>query len=250
MLMDHLLLAGAGLLAGVINALAGGGTFFSFPVFLSLGLPPIVANASNAAAVLPAHPLAAWSARQHLSGYPYLWRLVCITLIGAVLGALALNQVGNQHFKTAIPYLLGIATLLFAYGQQIQVWLIGQRGHQALGALGLIIMGSIAAYGGFFSAGMGVMLMAGLLLIGIHDLALNNAIKNLLGGLVNLVAVLIWAWQGLIDWSVVPAAFAGAVVGGLLGAKLSLYVSVQVLRRMVIGVGSALTLFYAYQNMQ
>jgi uncharacterized protein len=250
MLMDHLLLAGAGLLAGVINALAGGGTFFSFPVFLSLGLPPIVANASNAAAVLPAHPLAAWSARQHLSGYPRLWHLIWISLIGAVLGALALGHVGNQQFKIAIPYLLGIATLLFAYGQRLQVWLLGRREHQVLGVLGLIIMGSIAAYGGFFSAGMGVMLMAGLLLIGVHDLAVNNAIKNLLGGLVNLVAVLIWAWQGLVDWSVVPIAFVGATLGGLLGAKLSQHLSVSVLRRMVIGVGSGLTLFYADQNMQ
>lgn len=245
MLMDHLLLAGAGLLAGVINALAGGGTFFSFPVFLSLGLPPIVANASNAAAVLPAHPLAAWSARQHLSGYPYLWRLVCITLIGAVLGALALGVVGNQHFKTAIPYLLGIATLLFAYGQRLQVWLMGQREHQALGALGLIIMGSIAAYGGFFSAGMGVMLMAGLLLVGVHDLTLNNAIKNLLGGLVNLVAVAIWAVQGLIDWSVVPAAFAGAMLGGVLGVRISGYLPAVWLRRVVIVMGCSLTLIYS-----
>lgn len=245
MLMDHLLLAGAGLLAGVINALAGGGTFFSFPVFLSLGLPPIVANASNAAAVLPAHPLAAWSARQHLSNYPHLWRLILISLIGAVLGALALNQVGNQQFKIAIPYLLGIATILFAYGQQLQAWLMGQREHQVLGVLGLIIMGSIAAYGGFFSAGMGVMLMAGLLLIGVHDLAVNNAIKNLLGGLVNLVAVLIWAWQGLIDWSVVPMAFVGAVIGGLLGARIGRYLPAVWLRRVVIVMGGSLTLIYA-----
>jgi hypothetical protein len=122
---------------------------------------------------------------------------------------------------------------------------MGQREHQVLGVLGLIIMGSIAAYGGFFSAGMGVMLMAGLLLIGVHDLAVNNAIKNLLGGLVNFVAVLIWAWQGLIDWSVVPMAFVGAVVGGLLGARIGRYLPAVWLRRVVIVMGGSLTLIYA-----
>lgn len=245
LMMDQLLLAGAGLIAGLVNALAGGGTFFSFPVFMAFGLPPVVANATNAAAVWPAHPLAAWSERAQLRGVPHLPLLIGLTVVGALIGAGLLNTVGNQGFKQLVPYLLIIATTLFAFGPNVRRWM-SQDSPFRVSLFGGALMLLIAAYGGFFSAGMGVMLMAGLLLLGLHQMQTNNAVKNLLGALVNTVAVVLWTWQGLIDWSMVPVAFAGAVVGGLLGARLSRWLPVHWLRRVVIAVGCGLSGFYLW----
>jgi uncharacterized membrane protein YfcA len=239
-------LIGAGFSAGVVNALAGGGTFFSFPVFMALGLPPVVANSTNAAAVWPAHPLAAWSERAQLRGVPHLPLLIGLTVLGALVGAGLLSTVGNHVFKQLVPYLLMVATALFAFGSHIRRYISADSGFR-VSVLGGALMLLIAAYGGFFSAGMGVMLMAGLLLLGLHQMHTNNAVKNLLGALVNTLAVALWTWQGLIDWSMVPVAFVGAVAGGLLGARLSRWLPVHWLRRVVIGVGFGLSVFYLYQ---
>lgn len=244
-LIEAGLLLASGFVAGVVNAIAGGGTFFSFPVFLALGLPPVVANATNAAAVWPAHPLAAWSARRHLAQQPQLLALLLVSLVGAVLGALALQRMGNLAFQGVIPWLLLLATLLFASGTNLAPWLSRlAQGSRLWPLLALCVMLLVSAYGGFFSAGMGVMLMAGLLLFGVHNMVQNNAIKNLLGALVNTVAVLVWALQGLIDWSWVPLPFAAAWLGGICGSRWAEKISAQVLRRVVVAVGLGLTLFF------
>jgi len=240
---QSVLLFAVGLFSGVVNAIAGGGTFFSFPVFVALGLPPVMANATNAAAVLPSHPMAAWAERRYLWARPDFWRLVGLALLGGGLGALLLSSVGNQGFEQLVPYLLLIATLLFACGSRLRVWL--QRTAEfKLGLLSSLLLLLICAYGGFFAAGMGVILMAGLLLLGLQQMTDNNAVKNLLGGLVNAVAVMVWSLQGLIDWSLVWQCFAGAIVGGMCGAKLARHLPVLWLRRMVIGVGLGLSGVY------
>lgn len=240
---QSVLLFAVGLFSGVVNAIAGGGTFFSFPVFVALGLPPVMANATNAAAVLPSHPMAAWAERRYLWARPDFWRLVGLALLGGGLGALLLSSVGNQGFEQLVPYLLLIATLLFACGSRLRVWL--QRTAEfKLGLLSSLLLLLICAYGGFFAAGMGVILMAGLLLLGLQQMTDNNAVKNLLGGVVNAVAVMVWSLQGFVEWSLVWQCFAGAVIGGVFGAKLARYLSVVWLRRLVIGVGLGLSGVY------
>ncbi|MEC7119943.1 MAG: sulfite exporter TauE/SafE family protein [Pseudomonadota bacterium] len=243
--MTEFLLLAVGIWSGLVNAIAGGGTFFSFPVFLALGLPPVVANATNAAAVLPSHPMAAWAERRYLRSHPFFWPLLLLGMLGGAVGAYALINVGNDGFERLIPYLLLIATLLFAFGTRLRDWL-RQTGDFRLGVGSVILLLLICAYGGFFAAGMGVMLMAGLLLLGMHQMAENNAVKNLLGGVVNLVAVLVWGWQGLIEWSMLPWCFVGAVLGGVLGAKVARVLSVVWLRRVVITVGLGLSGVYFF----
>lgn len=242
-MLQSMVLFSVGLFSGVVNAMAGGGTFFSFPVFVALGLPPVIANATNAAAVLPSHPMAAWTERHHLYARADFWRLVLLALFGGGLGAGLLSVVGNQGFERLIPYLLLIATLLFAGGGHLRTWL-HRTADFRLGVLSSLLLILICAYGGFFAAGMGVILMAGLLLLGLQQMADNNAVKNLLGGVVNTVAVVVWSVQGLVDWSLVWPCFAGAIIGGLLGANLSRHLSVQWLRRLVIGVGFGLSGVY------
>lgn len=242
-LWQFVLLFIVGLWSGVVNAIAGGGTFFSFPVFVALGLPPVVANATNAAAVLPSHPMAAWAERRYLLARPDFWRLVLLALLGGAAGAGLLNIVGNQGFERLVPYLLLVATVLFACGARLRVWL-RRTADFRLGVGASLLLLLICAYGGFFAAGMGVILMAGLLLLGLQQMADNNAVKNLLGGVVNAVAVMVWSLQGFVDWSLVWQCFAGAVVGGVLGAKLLRYLSVVWLRRVVISVGLGLSGVY------
>ena len=197
-------------------------------------------NATNAAAVLPSHPMAAWAERHYLSRRPDLWRLIGIALLGGACGAGLLSVVGNQGFESLIPYLLLLATLLFACGSRLRRWLRHTAAFR-LGGWSSLLLLLICVYGGFFAAGMGVILMAGLLLLGLQQMADNNAVKNLLGGVVNSVAVVVWSIQGLIDWSLVWQCFAGAVIGGVLGAKLARYLSVMWLQRLVMSVGFGLS---------
>lgn len=234
------LLFAVGLFCGVVNAVAGGGTFFSFPVFIALGLPPVMANATNAAAVLPSHPMAAWAERHYLYARSDFWHLLLLALLGGACGAGLLSVVGNQGFEALIPYLLLVATLLFACGSRLRRWFHRTAAFR-LGVWSSLLLLLVCVYGGFFAAGMGVILMAGLLLLGLQQMADNNAVKNLLGGVVNAVAVVVWSVQGLIDWSLVWQCFVGAVIGGILGAKLARYLSVIWLQRVVMTVGFGLS---------
>lgn len=240
--VEGVALLAAGVLAGVANSLAGGGTFFSFPVFMALGLPPVIANASNALAVLPAHPLAAWRERDLLRQQGLPWRWLGLALLGGVLGAALLQQVGNAGFARLIAPLLGLATLLFALGP----WLV-RHVQRVPGLAGLSVL-AVSVYGGFFSAGLGVMMMAALQLAGLQDLRHNNAVKNLLAALVSAVAVWLWAWQGLIALDWVWPALLGSWLGGVLGGRWAQRIPLHWLRRGVIGMGAVLTGYYAVRQ--
>src|SRR5690606_5401319 len=191
------LLLGTGLVAGLCNALAGGGTFFTFPTFLGAGLPPVVANASNAIAVWPGHALAAFGDRADLSAFRgRLGGAIWAALAGGVCGALLLVVIENDTFERLIPMLLLAATLLFATGDRINRRLAARSrrgGTGAAGAFELACLFAFSLYGGFFGAGLGVILMAGLLMLGVGNLELNNALKNLLGAVITSVAVVVFA---------------------------------------------------------
>jgi uncharacterized protein len=260
------LLFGAGFLAGVTNAVAGGGTFFTFPVMLGAGLPPVIANASNAFAVWPASVLAAIGYRRELR--PVAHKLIpsgLVALLGAVLGAWLLIWLGDDAFTRAIPWLLGFGTALFAFGPRIYAltrrWQEGRRRDQATGMVqsppvrgrqgfgrhkGLLLELPFAVYGGYFGAGIGVMLMASLSMMGIRDIQQNNALKNYLSGLIVSVAVVVFIGAGLISWPHALIACAGAALGGTLGARLARALPERLLRNVVLTVGTGLTLYYAW----
>lgn len=243
-------LGAVGVVAGVANAIAGGGTLFSFPVFMALGLPPVVANASNAVAVWPGHALASVGYRRelrHASGSG-LAAAGLAALTGGATGAYLLSLVGNDAFLKLIPYLLLAATALFALGPAANRWLASRTRVTAttasFGPFGYACILLFSVYGGFFGAGLGVMLMAGLFLLGVHEPQQNNAVKNLLATLVTSVAVGVLAISGLIAWPQTACAFAGATIGGLLGSRLARLMSPKLLRFCVIAFGCALTTYY------
>ena len=243
-----LALVAAGLLAGVSNAIAGGGTFFTFPVFIAAGLPPVIANASNAVAVWPGHAFALVGYRRELSRFPgALAGSVAVALLGGIVGAILLARVGNQSFSKLIPFLILFATLLFAFGSTVASWLTSRTSGADLARpnpLTRVFEFIFAVYGGFFGAGLGVMLMAGLLMLGVRDAQTNNALKNLLATVVTTVSVVVLSVSGLVSWPHTLLAFAGAFAGGLLGARLARRLPALWLRRIVIAVGTALSGYY------
>jgi uncharacterized membrane protein YfcA len=243
-----LLLFATGLLAGVANAIAGGGTFFTFPAFIAAGVPPVAASASNAFAVWPGHAFAVVGYRRELSGRSASVRgSVVVALLGGVTGAALLATVGNKAFAQLIPFLILFATVLFALGPALNRWLRARAIHADYGTpkpLTRALEFAFAVYGGFFGAGLGIMMMAGLQLLGVMDVQLNNALKNLLAAIVNTVAVIVLAFSGLISWPHTLVAFAGAVVGGLAGGRLARTIPAAWLRRVVIAVGLGLSVYY------
>jgi len=243
-----LLLFLAGVLAGVSNAVAGGGTFFTFPIFLSAGIPPVVANASNAVAVWPGHALAAFGYRQELREFPHGVRgSIVIAMTGGAAGALLLAYLGNKAFSLLIPFLILFATLLFAFGKGMNRWVNRQTTKAAMESPGLVTRGvefAIAVYGGFFGAGLGIMLMGGLLMLGVHDIHTNNALKNLLGAIVTAISVMVLSLSGLVSWSHTVFAFSGAVLGGFLGVPVARLIPDRWLKRLVVTVGMFLSIYY------
>jgi uncharacterized membrane protein YfcA len=246
--LTALLLLMAGVLAGVSNSIAGGGTFFTFPAFLAAGLSPVVANASNALAVWPANIVAAISYRREFADIPALLKgSLMIALAGGAAGAGLVAYVGNEVFSRLIPFLILFATVLFTFGRRIGAWLYprtpaGAPAHP--GALARTFEFMVAVYGGFFGAGLGVMLMAGLLMLGVHNLQKNNALKNLLGAVVNSTAILVFVASGLVSWPHTLIGLSGAAVGGMAGARIARLLSAAWLGRIVTTVGLLLSAYY------
>jgi uncharacterized membrane protein YfcA len=237
-----------GLMAGVSNAVAGGGTFFTFPALLASGLPPVIANASNSLAVWPGHVLALVGYRKELGQYSNtLAGSIIIALVGGATGAGLLASVGNQAFAKLIPPLILIATLLFAFGPRLNGWLQARAVSADFSQpkwVTRVCELVFAVYGGFFGAGLGVMLMAGLQMLGVHDPHANNALKNLLAAVVNTISVVVLIATGLIAWPHTAFAFVGAICGGLIGGHISRRIPAKILRWIVIGFGGALTVYY------
>ena len=237
-----------GILAGVSNAVAGGGTFFTFPAFLAAGVPPVVANASNAVAIWPGHALALIGYRKELASYSRAIRgSIVIALLGGALGAAVLTSVGNQAFSKLIPLLIFFATLLFAFGAKVNEWVSARAGFAEFSRpkpTTRLFELFFSVYGGFFGAGLGIMLMAGLQMLGVHDTHANNALKNLLAAVITTVAVVILAASGLVAWLHTAVAFAGAILGGLIGGHVARRIPDRILRIIIVAFGAILTMYY------
>ena len=186
------LIIGGGFAGGAMNALAGGGTFFSFPALLAAGIAPVSANATNAVALWPASLSTAWALRRELKVLPlhaYLLPLAGAALIGGLGGGIMLLLTSDQVFYRLIPWLLLLATLLFTFSKPLARLVASRSGSQQkprLGPTGFVFQLLVSLYGGFFGAGMGIMMLATLGLTEGGDYHRLNAIKNLLA---NVIAI-------------------------------------------------------------
>ncbi|MBB3441487.1 sulfite exporter TauE/SafE family protein [Rhizobium sp. BK379] len=242
-----LLLFLSGVAGGVINALAGGATLLTFPAMLAAGLPPITANASNAVAIVPGHLLAVLADRgKVLPLDAKLWSSVLVCLLGGAIGALLLLALPERLFVLPVPALIGIATLLFLFSPRIAAWAEARRGDaEPSRGLGLSVLGLSSIYGGFFGAGLGVILTAVLSIADPDDIRRVKALKNLLATSVSMAAVVIFIAERAVRWPETLTMLSGALVGGYLGGTLVRVLPAIVVRWFVIVTGAAMTIVYA-----
>ncbi|WP_313085465.1 sulfite exporter TauE/SafE family protein [Pseudomonas sp.] len=246
--LDILLLIAAGFAAGGMNALAGGGTFFSFPALLATGLPPVTANATNAVALWPASLAGAWAARSALRplGH-YLVPLLLAGLAGGLLGGLLLLAGGDAVFSLLIPWLLLLATTLFAASPWLSRKLAARRKEESAvpphAPASLVAHGLVSIYGGYFGAGMGILQLAAFSIEG-HALVRANALKNLISAVIYSVATATFVIAGRVSLHELAILLIGTTVGGYAGGALSKTLPAVWLRRFVITVGTGMTLYY------
>jgi uncharacterized membrane protein YfcA len=239
---DAVLLAGAGVAAGAVNAVAGGGSLISFPALLGTGLPALTANATNIVAVLPGYVGSLVAYRPELRGQrPRALRLSLWSTVGGAAGAGLLLASPADLFEAIVPFLVLAACALLA----AQPLLRPHPGGEDRRALGPAI-GGAAVYGGYFGAALGVMLLAVLGAMTGEDLQRANALKALLSLVIGAVSAVLLAVFGPIDWGAAGIVAAGSLVGGRIGGALARRLDPVVLRWavVVIGVGLALTFFF------
>jgi len=244
-----ILLAGVG--AGTINTVVGSGTLITFPTLLAFGVPPVTANVSNTIGLVPGSVSGAIGYRAELAGQRVrLLRLGSASLLGGTAGAVLLLVLPAEAFDTIVPVLIGLGVLLVVTGPVISRRVAARaerRGTTAAEHGAWWVWPAVAAagiYGGYFGAAQGVLLMA-ILGIGIADaLQRHNATKNVLAGLVNAVAAVLFILVAEVDWLVVALIAAGSIVGGQLGASVGRRLPPTVLRGVIVVVGlTALVMF-------
>jgi hypothetical protein len=236
--------------AGAMNSVAGGGTFFSFPALLAAGVPPVAANASNSVALWPASLSGAWAYRTELARYKrYLIPMGIVSFVGGIGGGLLLLATRDATFSKLIPWLLLFATLLFAFSGRISALLRGAHSAKpANSAASLAGHAVVSVYGGFFGAGMGILMLASLAMAGHDDVHEINAIKNLLSAIIYSVTVLTFIAAGAVSWPHTLVMLATATLGGYWGASVARKIPALWLRRFIIAVGIVLTVFYFYKT--
>ncbi len=251
-----LLFAVAGL-AGAQNAVAGGGSFLTFPTLLFLGVPPVAANATNTVALWPGSLASAAAYRRELQGQPR--RLVALSLVsglGGYLGARLLLHTPDASFARLIPWLLLTATLVFAFGPVLAARLRtagtaaapGAPATERLSPAGMLAQLVISVYGGFFGGGIGILMMAALTMAGLTDVHRMNALKTWLAACINGVAVVTFVVAGAVRGPEAAVMAAGAIGGGYFGAALARRLDARYVRRFVIVVGAALTVYFFVQG--
>jgi uncharacterized protein len=252
-LSHGILLFAAALLAGAMNSVAGGGSFFSFPALIFTGVPPIPANATNTVAVWPGSVASVFSYWQRLPRSPRLLvPLVTISLIGGTAGAVVLLHTPQATFMHLVPYLFGVATLLFAFGKRLTSKLgqvVKRSGPPSWPALaGLTaVQFFIALYGGFFGGGMGILMLALLEMIHIEDIHAMNGLKALLGTAINGAAVVTFIIARQVRWPQAILMIIAAVAGGYGGAHYAQKLDPRWVRASVICVGTGMTVYFLWR---
>ena len=242
------LLIGAGFMGGLANALAGGASLFTFPALLASGLSPITANASNAFALLPANSMAAWVDAEKIPprNTATLSILAC-AMVGGILGGVLLLATSASFFQLMVPALIGLATIMFIFGKALQralAKLLDGGEHPKLCA-SLIFLSGI--YGGYFGAGLGVVLMAVLGATTLWEMRMANAFKNILNVGANVMANVLFVSMGMIAWHETLIMILGTAVGGYMGGKLVKVLPAHLVRLGICWSGVGMTAIYVYR---
>jgi uncharacterized membrane protein YfcA len=239
-----ILLACAAFIAGLMNAIAGGGTFITFPALVFTGVPPVIANASNAVALAPASLASAWAYRRDFQPVESvsLKAMAVVSLTGGVAGAILLVVTPESTFNGLIPWLLLAATLVFAFGPRVIPRLRERFRIGPAALLGLQFL--VGIYGGYFGGAMGIVMLATYSLFGLTNLNAMNAMKSVLAGLINGVAVFVFVATGNVAWRETLLMMVFAVAGGYVGAHYGRRLDQRYLRALIILISVAVTVAF------
>lgn len=243
--MDLFIIIAAAFGAGVLNTIAGGGTFLTFPALVFVGVPPIAANATSAVAVFPGYLAGALGFRAELAAFDRtrLLRLCAYTLVGGLIGAFLLMVSSNRAFSLIVPVLLLAATLAFLFGERIRVWAASlARGVAPFGALGLVL---VSIYGGYFNGGLGIVLLALFALWGMENIHEMNGLKNGLSFVLSAISVAVFSLGGLVDWSHAITMMIASTLGGYAGAPIARALPKSAVRALIGLVGFTMSAVFA-----
>lgn len=245
-----------------INAVAGGGSFLTFPALLWSGMTPIAANATSTVALWPGSLSSAWGYRREVVQVkPWLLPLSLVSAVGGWVGARLLLVTGDRTFTNLIPLLLGGSTLLLALqgrwlpklqplAAQTSAQTSEQAAVQAAVPTAALVgaQAAIAVYGGYFGGGMGILMLAAFAALGLRNLHVANGLKSVLGAGINGVAVVVFAASQQVAWSVALPMVLASLAGGYLGARMARRVRPALVRQVVVAVGALLTLWFAAET--
>lgn len=245
MVRDAVLL-GAAFFGAALNAVAGGGSFLTLPALLWAGVPPVAANATGTAALLPGYVASAWGFREDMGAPRSLGviGLLSSCLLGGLLGAGLLVSTSNHAFRSLVPALLLFATALFAFSQPL-LRLVGRSAHdhtpQWAAWTGMFL---VSLYGGYFNGGLGVLLLALLGMIGETDLNRMNGLKNVVSALLTVFALGIYAAAGTVHWGIAGLMVPAVLLGGYFGARAARLVPRNVMRWGIVAIGLVMAVLF------
>ena len=253
-MIEWIVIIAAGFFGGALNAVAGGGSFITLPALIFAGVPPVAANATGTAALLPGYIASAWRFRHDIE-FPAainVTTIVLIAMLGGSAGAVILLFSSEQLFSTLIPWLILFATVMFLLGPR----LLGRRNQSSPAAMkvdpvqssrqekviALAALFAVCVYGGYFNGGLGIILLAALGLLGQTNLLAMNGVKNFISALLTAVAVAVYAAGGAIAVEHLWVLSLAAIVGGYVGATLAYRIPQHVLRLFIVAIGALMAL--------
>ncbi len=249
-MLELLVLLAAGFSGGVLNFVAGGGSFITFPALLLVGVTPISANATNTFSSCAGYISGAWAFREELKVHrKELPKLILTSLAGGVIGAWLLLRTPESVFQEAIPRLLLFATVLFIFGGKINYALkqfaSSSKHASSLGSLLLLLLLlGVCVYGGFFNAGLGIIALSYLALAGHNNINTMNGMKLLISSSVSLIAIAVFIYDGIIAWYEGGIVLLGTLLGGYVSAHISRRLSQKYTRNFVILASCSITVYF------
>lgn len=251
--LQYLIAALGAFAAGAVNALAGGGTLITFPLLTALGLPAVTANVTSTVSLFPGYFGATFAQRADLKDQRERLKLfVPAALVGGLIGGLLLLRTGEKTFRQLVPFLILFASLLLALGEPLKKWLAkrtnGQIHHRSFVVIAIFSIILAAAYGGYFGAGLSVIVLALLGLMLEDSLTRLNALKQAIAFATNSAAAVFFLFSGRVVWSLAGVMAVSALLGGMAGGKLSRSISPTLLRWVVVTIGIVVSIIFFIQN--
>lgn len=241
----------AALAAGFVNAIAGGGTLISFPALVAIGIPPVAANITNTIALCPGYFGGITAQRRDLlTQRKRLFTILPVGVAGGIAGGLLLLNTSENSFRILIPYLILVSTLLLAFQPMlkkiVEARMQQSTHHRKKSIVVLSVVFFAAIYGGYFGAGLGVILLAVLGLLIDDSLVKLNALKQAISLSVNVSAAVYFSFSGQVNWPVALVMFFGSILGGLFGGKTASVIRPEILRWAVVVIGFTVALVYFF----